>query len=57
MEDFSDYLCTACGEPIGHEPYCAAFSSRNTGIAPELLWPESVFHRRCMADDTDTARS
>jgi hypothetical protein len=50
MDDFSDYLCSVCGEPIGLEPYFAAFGHRSARPDPELLWPEAVFHDRCMTD-------
>jgi hypothetical protein len=56
MDDFSDYLCTVCGEPIGREPYFAAFNGRKSRIDPEPLWPESVFHRRCMGTYLDGTR-
>jgi hypothetical protein len=53
VDNFSDFICTGCGEPIGQEPYCASFGRQGARAAPEPLWPESVFHRRCMADYFD----
>ena len=56
MDDFSDFLCTVCGEPIGREPYFAAFVGNNARIDNEPLWPESVMHRRCVSDNVDARR-
>jgi hypothetical protein len=55
MEDFSDFLCVVCGEAIGREPYFAAFGGRQKRMGPEL-WPEQVFHRRCMTAYIDATR-
>ena len=56
MDDFSDYLCSVCNEPIGREPYFAAFGGRNKRIEPQPIWPESVFLRRCMSTYLEASR-
>ena len=53
MEEFSDYLCAVCGDPIGDESYFATFGRKPERLVEEL-WPESVAHRRCMTrNDAD----
>jgi len=56
MDDFSDYLCTVCGEAVGSEPYFASFRGRGRRTESEPIWPESVFHRRCMTDYVEAQR-
>ena len=47
MNEFSDYVCAVCGDPIGGESYFATFGRKPERLVDEL-WPESVVHRRCM---------
>ena len=56
MEDFSDFICSVCGEPIGPEPYFASFAGR-VRVDPEPLWPESVYHHQCLSRYLDAKYS
>ena len=56
MDDFGEFLCTICGEPIGRESYFAAFGCENARMGSEPLWPESVVHRRCAIDYVSAGR-